>query len=60
MASRSMQQIVPMGNVSGFFLGGMAALLPEPWGAALLAVGYVLVCWLLLYFLYRHKVFLKV
>ena len=55
-----LQQIVPMGNVSGFFLGGMAALLPEPWGAALLAVGYVLVCWLLLYFLYRHKVFLKV
>ena len=55
-----LQQIVPMGNVSGFFLGGMASLLPEAWGAVLLAAGYLLVCWLLLYFLYRKKIFLKV
>ena len=55
-----MQQIVPLGSVSGFFLGGMASLLPEAWGAVLLAAGYMLVCWLLLYFLYRKKIFLKV
>jgi predicted acyltransferase len=55
-----MQQIVPLGSVSGFFLGGAAALLPEAWGAVLLAAGYMLVCWLLLYFLYRKKIFLKV
>ena len=28
--------------------------------SVLLAAGYMVVCWLLLYFLYRHKVFLKV
>ena len=55
-----LQQIVPLREVSNFFLGGTAALLPEAWGAVLLAVGYIAVCWLLLYFLYRHKVFLKV
>ena len=43
-----------------FFLGGTAGLLPEAWGAIVLAAGYIAVCWLLLYFLYRHKVFLKV
>ena len=55
-----LQQIVPMRDVAGFFLGGAAGLLPEAWGKVLLAAGYVLVCWLLLYFLYRKKVFLKV
>ena len=55
-----LQRIVPLREVTDFFLGGTAGLLPEAWGAALLAVGYILVCWLLLYFLYRHKVFLKV
>ena len=55
-----LQRIVPLREVTNFFLGGTAGLLPEAWGAVLLAVGYILVCWLLLYFLYRHKVFLKV
>ena len=55
-----LQRIVPLREVTDFFLGGTAGLLPEAWGAVLLAVGYILVCWLLLYFLYRHKVFLKV
>ena len=53
-------RIVPMWDVSGFFLNGLAGLLPEAWGAVLLAAGYIFVCWLFLYFLYRHKVFLKV
>ena len=55
-----LQRIVPLREVTNFFLGGTAGLLPEAWGGVLLAVGYILVCWLLLYFLYRHKVFLKV
>ena len=55
-----LQQIVPLWDVSGFFLNGTAALLPEAWGAVLLAVGYIAVCWLLLYFLWKKKVFLKV
>ena len=55
-----LQRIVPLREVANFFLGGAAGFLPEAWGAVLLAAGYMVVCWLLLYFLYRHKVFLKV
>jgi predicted acyltransferase len=55
-----LQQIVPMREISNFFLGGTAALLPEAWGAVLLAVGYIAVCWLLLYLLWKKNVFLKV
>ena len=55
-----LQRIVPLGKVSEFFLGGAARLLPEAWGAVLLSAGYMAVCWLVLYFLYRKKVFLKI
>ena len=55
-----LQQIVPFQTVTEFFLGGAAALLPGGWGSVLLAAGYMAVCWLLLYFLYRHKIFLKI
>jgi predicted acyltransferase len=54
------QRIVPMKEVTNFFFGGAAGLLPEAWGAVLLAAGYVVLCWLLLYFLWRKKIFLKV
>ena len=40
--------------------GGTAGLLPEAWGALVLAVGAVLLRWLVLLFLYRHKIFLRV
>ncbi len=55
-----LQKIVPVQSVSDFFLGGAAALLPGGWGAVLLAAGYLAISWLLLYFLYKHRVFLKV
>lgn len=40
--------------------GGVASLLPELWGALVLAVGAFLLKWLVLYFLYRKKIFLRV
>ena len=46
-----------------FIMGGeglLCALVPAAWGAVVLQVGYVAVCWLFLYSLSRHKVFLKV
>lgn len=55
-----LQQVVPMQEVTGFFLGGAAGLLPGGWGAVLLSAGYLCLCWLVLYFLWRHKVFLKI
>ena len=55
-----LQEIIPFRAVSEYFLGGVAALLPGGWGPVLLAAGYMTVCWLLLYFLYRQKIFLKI
>ena len=55
-----LQAIVPMDEITRFFLGGTADRLPDAWGAVLLAAGYILLCWLTLFFLYRKKIFLKV
>jgi len=54
------QKFVPMQEVSREFLGGLVKLLSPEAGAVVLAVGYVLLCWLFLYFLYRKQVFLRV
>ena len=45
---------------SDFFLGGIASKCPEAVAAVISSAGYVAVCWLFLYFLYRKNVFLKV
>lgn len=55
-----LQEIVSFGGVSQFFLGGLAGLLPEGWGAVVLSLGYVASCWLVLYLLDRYKIYLKV
>ena len=55
-----LQRIVDFDAVSRFFLGGVAVLLPQNFGAALVALGHLAVCWLVLLFLYRKGVFLKV
>lgn len=54
------QSIIDFSKISRFFLGGAADRLPPEWGAVILSGGYVAVCWLFLYFLYRKQVFLKV
>ena len=54
------QRFVGFGTASRFFIGGAAGLLPELWGQVVLKLGYIAVCWLLLWFLYRKNVFLKV
>ena len=54
------QRIVDMRGINRFFFKGLSELLPKPWSAVLLSATFVLVCWLLLYFLYRKKIFLKV
>ena len=55
-----LQRIVDIEAVSRFFLAGVAGLLPQDFGAALVALGHFAVCWLVLLFLYRKSVFLKV
>ena len=55
-----LQRIVNFDVISKFFLGGVAGLLPAGFGPALIAAGHLAACWLLLWFLYRKNVFLKV
>ena len=55
-----LQRIVSFDGVSRFFLGGVAKLLPDAGAQTLIAVGHMALCWLLLWFLYRKDVFLKV
>ena len=54
------QAIIGFKVAANFFFGGAARLVGEPWGSVITAAGYVLVCWLFLYFLYRKKTFLRV
>ena len=54
------QQIIPLRYASDFFVGGVASKCGEALGAVIYDAGYVTVCWLFLYFLYRKKTFLQV
>ena len=55
-----LQRIVDFDGISKFFLGGAAGLLPHEFGLALVSMGHLGICWLVLWFLYRKGVFLKV
>ena len=54
------QRIIPLRFASDFFVGGLAGKCGQTAGAVIYDAGYVAVCWLFLYFLYRKKTFLKV
>lgn len=54
------QRFVSVKFTNEFFLKGLSEQLSPEWGAVLLTAGYVALCWLLLTFLYRQKIFLKV
>ena len=54
------QRFVGFDAASKFFLGGVAGLMPDLWGALVIKLGYIAACWLFLLFLYRKNVFLKV
>jgi predicted acyltransferase len=54
-----LQRFVDFGGIAEFFLGGLAAH-AELYAALILTIGALMVRWLLLWFLYRHKIFFKV
>ena len=54
------QRIIDFGKINNFFFRGLSGIVPEAWGNVILATGYILICWLFLYFLYKKGVFLKV
>ena len=55
-----LQQFVDFHKPVQTVFGGLISLFPEQYYSSLYWCCYVLVCWLLLYFLYRKGVFLKV
>jgi predicted acyltransferase len=54
------QEIINFYGIGEYFLGGIASKLPPTGGSLLLNAGYIAVCWLFLWFLYRKNIFLKV
>lgn len=54
------QKIFSFSSVNKFFFSGIVSHVPEAWGAVVYAVGYVAICWLFLYFLYKKNTFLKI
>jgi len=49
-------RIINFGAIAGFFLGWLAG----PWGEWIIILGAISVEWLLLYYLYKNKIFLRV
>ena len=54
------QRVIGFRVARDFLFGGIASLVPDSWGAVVLELGYVAVCWLFLYILHRKGVYLKV
>jgi predicted acyltransferase len=52
--------IISFSGMSDFFFGGLISYFPEAGHDVLKAIGYTIMSWLFLYFLYRQKIFLKV
>ena len=53
-----MQTVLPINSTVKFLFGGLASVSGVP--NVVMAVGYCAVCWLVLYFLHRNKVYVKV
>ena len=54
------QRIINFGYTSKFLFGGIASKFPPEMGDILLGIGYIACCWLMLWFLDRQKIYLKV
>lgn len=53
-------RMIKFGFTSEFLFGGIANMLEEPFRPVILVIGSLFLEWMLLYFLYRKKVFLRV
>jgi predicted acyltransferase len=53
-------RIISISGIVTFFLGGLMGYLPEAWAKVVSQAGFLAVCWLAMYFLYKKKVFLKI
>jgi predicted acyltransferase len=53
-------RIIDCSRASRFFFGGIIKLFDGNWNKLVAQTFYLLTCWLILYFFYRKKIFLKV
>ena len=54
------QHFIKFSYTSDKLFGGFIGIFPESAQPLVGAIGYIAICWLFLYFLYRQKIFLKV
>lgn len=54
------RRIVDVNSTVRFFLNGIIDRVPEAWGDVIFNAGHLAICWLVMYFLYKKKVFLKI
>lgn len=54
------QRMISFSTTNKFLFTGFSSLFPENLQGVIMNLGYVVVCWLFLYFLYRKNTFLKV
>jgi predicted acyltransferase len=54
------QRVIYLGYTSDFLFGGLAAFFNEIWQPVIIQLAYAVTCWLLLYWLYKKKIFLKI
>lgn len=53
-------RFIDFGETSHLLFSGIYSIAPEPWHEVFQAFGAMILVWLLLYFLYRKKIFIKV
>ena len=54
------QPILNVKGIASFFVGGIAAKCPAALSEVLLTAAYLLICWTLVYWLHRNKIYFKV
>ena len=54
------EKVIGFGRANEFFFEGISKLFPPAWTPFITAVGYTTIGWVLLYILFRKKIFLKV
>lgn len=53
-------RIIRWNSATEFAFAGIADLFPETWSPLIMSVGHIAIGWMFLYFLYKHKIFLRI
>jgi predicted acyltransferase len=54
------ERIINFRSATNFLFGGFASLMPETWTPLINGIGVTTIAWVLLYVLYKNKIFLKI